>query len=73
LGNDELNQQSFDTQLLNNSHHDVIVAKRYNIGQELAENEMTAARFNVKRKAWIAAAERSQWVIFFHKAWIIKL
>jgi outer membrane protein assembly factor BamD (BamD/ComL family) len=50
LGNDELNQQSFDTQLLNNSHHD-------------AENEMTAARFNVKRKAWIAAAERSQWVI----------
>jgi outer membrane protein assembly factor BamD len=24
---------------------------------------MTAARFNVKRKAWIAAAERSQWVI----------
>jgi outer membrane protein assembly factor BamD len=32
-------------------------------GQELAENEMTAARFNVKRKAWIAAAERSQWVI----------
>lgn len=24
---------------------------------------MNAARFNVKRKAWIAAAERSQWVI----------
>ncbi len=33
------------------------------IGQELAEHEMVAARFNLKRKAWIAAAERAQWVI----------
>lgn len=33
------------------------------ISQELAENEMTAARFNIKRKAWLAAVERGQWVI----------
>ncbi len=33
------------------------------IGQELAENEMTAARFNIKRKAWLAAVERGQWVV----------
>lgn len=33
------------------------------IGQELAESEMNAARFNIKRKAWIAAIERSQWVV----------
>ena len=33
------------------------------IGQELAEAEMNAARFNVKRKAWVAALERGQWVV----------
>ncbi len=33
------------------------------IGQELAEHEMNAARFNVKRKAWVAALERAQWVV----------
>ncbi|MDM1303285.1 outer membrane protein assembly factor BamD [Acinetobacter indicus] len=33
------------------------------IGQELAEAEMNAARFNIKRKAWVAAVERSLWVI----------
>ncbi len=33
------------------------------IGQELAEHEMVAARFNIKRKAWIAATERAQWVV----------
>jgi outer membrane protein assembly factor BamD len=33
------------------------------IGQELAESEMNAARFNVKRKAYLAAVERSVWVI----------
>ncbi|WP_180005454.1 MULTISPECIES: outer membrane protein assembly factor BamD [unclassified Acinetobacter] len=33
------------------------------ISQELAESEMNAARFNVKRKAWLAAVERSLWVI----------
>lgn len=33
------------------------------IGQELAEHEMEAARFNIERKAWIAAIERGQWVI----------
>ena len=33
------------------------------ISQELAESEMNAARFNVKRKAWLAAVERSLWVV----------
>ena len=33
------------------------------IGQELAESEMNAARFNLRRKAWLAAVERSQWVV----------
>jgi outer membrane protein assembly factor BamD len=33
------------------------------IGQELAEHEMNAARFNIKRKAYLAAVERAQWVI----------
>lgn len=33
------------------------------IGQELAEAEMNAARFNLKRKAWVAALERGQWVV----------
>ncbi|NHC04292.1 outer membrane protein assembly factor BamD [Acinetobacter sp. 187] len=33
------------------------------IGQELAESEMNAARFNIKRKAYLAAVERSQWVV----------
>ncbi|MGL5212426.1 MAG: outer membrane protein assembly factor BamD, partial [Acinetobacter junii] len=28
-----------------------------------AESEMNAARFNIQRKAWLAAAERAQWVI----------
>ncbi|OTG81771.1 outer membrane protein assembly factor BamD [Acinetobacter sp. ANC 4648] len=32
------------------------------ISQELAESEMNAARFNIKRQAWLAAIERSQWV-----------
>ena len=33
------------------------------IGQELAEHEMNAARFNIKRKAYLAAVERGLWVI----------
>ena len=33
------------------------------IGNELAESEMNAARFNIKRQAWLAAIERSQWVV----------
>ena len=33
------------------------------IGQELAESEMNAARFNIKRKAYLAAIERSLWVV----------
>lgn len=33
------------------------------ISQELSEHEMEAARFNIKRKAWVAAIERGQWVV----------
>lgn len=33
------------------------------IGQELAESEMNVARFNIERKAYLAALERAQWVI----------
>jgi outer membrane protein assembly factor BamD len=33
------------------------------ISNEIAESEMNAARFNLKRKAYIAAIERSQWII----------
>lgn len=33
------------------------------IGQELAEHEMETARFNVKRQAWVAAIDRSQWIL----------
>ncbi|CAG69620.1 MULTISPECIES: outer membrane protein assembly factor BamD [Acinetobacter] len=33
------------------------------IGQELAESEMNVARFNIKRKAWVAAIDRAQWVV----------
>ncbi len=33
------------------------------IGTELAESEMNAARFNEKRKAWVASIERAQWVV----------
>lgn len=46
------------------SQYSVDAAQRMKfIGQELAENEMNAARFNLQRKAWLAAAERAQWVI----------
>lgn len=33
------------------------------IGQELAESEMNVARFNIERKAYLAALERAQWVV----------
>lgn len=36
------------------------------ISQELAENEMNAARFNLKRKTWVAAIERAQWVMQYY-------
>lgn len=36
------------------------------IGHELAESEMNVARFNLKRKAWIAALERALWVIQYY-------
>ena len=46
------------------SQYSVDAAQRMKyIGQELAESEMNAARFNIQRKAWLAAAERAQWVI----------
>lgn len=31
--------------------------------QEMAESEMNVARFNIKRKAWLAGVERGLWVI----------
>ena len=46
------------------SQYSVDAAQRMKfIGQELAESEMNAARFNIERKAYLAAVERSQWVI----------
>lgn len=46
------------------SQYSVDAAQRMKfIGQELAESEMNVARFNIKRKAWIAAIDRAQWVV----------
>lgn len=46
------------------SQYSVDAAQRMKyIAQELAESEMNAARFNIQRKAWLAAAKRAQWVI----------
>ena len=46
------------------SQYSVDAAQRMKyIAHELAESEMNAARFNIQRKAWLAAAERAQWVI----------
>ena len=46
------------------SKYSVDAAQRMKyIAQELAESEMNAARFNIQRKAWLAAAKRAQWVI----------
>lgn len=46
------------------SQYSVDAAQRMKyIGQELAEHEMTAARFNIERQAWVAAIERGQWVV----------
>ena len=46
------------------SEYSVDAAQRMKfIGQELAEHEMNAARFNLKRKAYLAATERALWVI----------
>jgi outer membrane protein assembly factor BamD len=36
------------------------------IGQELAESEMNAARFNIERKAWVAALQRGRWVLEYY-------
>lgn len=36
------------------------------ISQELAENEMNIARFNVKRQAWLAAVQRARWVLEYY-------
>jgi len=46
------------------SQYSVDAAQRMKfIGQELAESEMNAARFNIQRKAYLAAIERSQWIV----------
>ncbi|KAF7277579.1 hypothetical protein GWI33_006495, partial [Rhynchophorus ferrugineus] len=36
------------------------------IGEEIAENEMNIARFNIERKAWIAAIQRARWVLEYY-------
>ena len=36
------------------------------INQELAESEMNIARFNLKRKAWLAAVQRARWVLEYY-------
>lgn len=36
------------------------------IGQELAEGEMNAARFNIQRQAWVAAIQRARWVLEYY-------
>lgn len=49
------------------SDYSVDAAQRMKfIGQELAESEINIARYNIKRKAWVAAAERAQWVIEYY-------
>lgn len=36
------------------------------INQELAEGEMNIARFNIERKAWLAAVQRARWVLEYY-------
>ncbi|MFC3902818.1 Beta-barrel assembly machine subunit BamD [Acinetobacter marinus] len=36
------------------------------IGEELAESEMNIARYNLKRKAWVAAIQRGRWVLEYY-------
>ena len=36
------------------------------IGEELAESEMNVARYNIERKAWVAAIQRSRWVLEYY-------
>ncbi len=36
------------------------------IANQMAESEMNIARFNIERKAWLAAAQRARWVLEYH-------
>lgn len=36
------------------------------IGEEIAESEMNIARFNIERKAWVAAIQRARWVVEYY-------
>ena len=36
------------------------------ISHEIAENEMNIARFNIERKAWVAAIQRARWVLEYY-------
>lgn len=50
-----------------NSRYTVDAAQRMQyIGQELAENEMNVARFNIERQAWLAAIQRGRWVLEYY-------
>lgn len=44
---------------------DVTQRLRYIVNQ-FAESEMNVARFNLKRKAWVAAAQRARWVVDYY-------
>lgn len=49
------------------SRYSVDAAQRMQyINQELAESEMNVARFNIKRKAWLAAVQRARWVLEYY-------
>ncbi|OUY05742.1 outer membrane protein assembly factor BamD [Acinetobacter populi] len=36
------------------------------IGEELSESEMNVARYNLQRKAWVAAIQRARWVLEYY-------
>lgn len=49
------------------SKYSVDAAQRMQyINQELAESEINVARFNLKRKAWLAAIQRARWVLEYY-------
>jgi outer membrane protein assembly factor BamD len=49
------------------SRYSVDAAQRMQyINQELAESEMNVARFNIQRKAWLAAIQRGRWVLEYY-------
>lgn len=69
IGYLKLAYQNFKDLILRypSSQYAVDAAQRMTfIGHEIAESEMNVARFNIKRKAWLAALERAQWVMEYY-------